>query len=302
MGRGVGLAGNAARQRAPLAPLIDELESAEAIDGVAKPLATTVRNAIPPGVLKEALSGTWLGHALHPMLTDVVIGSFTSASLLDLLDGDRRASERLIAIGIVASVPTALTGVHDWADSEPADDGVRRVGLVHAASNTTALSLYAASLAARRRGARRTGVLLGGLGAAALAAGGYLGGHLTLAKGIGADQTIFDPGPEDWTSAADAPQLAPGHPARVVVGDTPVMLVQGDDRVLAIHDRCSHRGCSLSDGQIDGHSVTCACHGSRFDLRDGSLERGPATTPQPAYETREREGRIEIRLARGPTG
>jgi hypothetical protein len=77
------------------------VESAEALDPVAKQAGKAVRNVLSGGPLKDGLSGTWLGHAVHPMLTDLVIASFAGASLLDLLggDGDGRASERLIALG-----------------------------------------------------------------------------------------------------------------------------------------------------------------------------------------------------------
>jgi nitrite reductase/ring-hydroxylating ferredoxin subunit/uncharacterized membrane protein len=285
------------RRATPLDPIITRLESASVLDTPAKAVAKQVRSLLSPRALKEAVSGTWLGHALHPMLTDVVIGSFTSATLLDLLgaDDDGRASERLIAIGIVAYPPTALTGVNDWADAEPADDGVRRAGLVHAVTNATALSLYVASLAARRRGERGRGVLLGTGGAALLAAGGYLGGHLSFSKGVGPDQTVFDPGPTDWTPAADASQLPEGRPTRVVVDETPVLLLRDQDRFYAIHDRCSHRGCSLSEGEVEGDEIVCACHGSRFDRRDGAVRGGPATAPQPAFQVRQNEGRLEVR-------
>src|SRR4051812_4787082 len=285
------------RTASPLEPLIDKVEGAAILDGVAKPLAKQVRGLVKPGALKDALSGTWLGHALHPMLTDVVIGSLLSTTLLDVLGGDDdgRAGERLIGVGLAAYGPTALTGVNDWADTEPVSDGVRRAGLVHAATNASALSLYAASLVARRRGRRGAGKLLGAGGATLLMAGGYLGGHLSFVKGVGPAQTVFDPGPTDWTAAADASQLPEGRPTRVVVDETPVLLLREADRFYAIHDRCSHRGCSLSDGEVDGNDIVCACHGSRFDKRDGSVQRGPATAPQPAFQTRIDEGRVQVR-------
>jgi uncharacterized membrane protein len=181
----------------PLRALADQLEDVRTLDRPAKVVGESVRNAIPSGNFKDALRGSWFGHALHPLLTDVVIGSFTSASLLDFLGGDRdgRASERLIAIGIAAYGPTALTGVSDWADTEKDSDAVRRVGLVHAASNSIALSLYVASLLARRRGDRGKGKLLGAAGAAALGAAGYLGGHLTLAKGVRVEQMTPESAP-----------------------------------------------------------------------------------------------------------
>ncbi len=174
----------------PFESVVERVEAASALDAPGETVAKTVRGVLSPGAVKDAISGTWLGHALHPMLTDVVIGSFTSATMLDLFGGKKsaQASERLIAIGIAAYGPTALTGVSDWADSEPGDDAVRRVGLVHAGSNAVALALYAASLRARRRGARGKGIALGGAGAGVLGFAGYLGGHLTLAKGVGVDR------------------------------------------------------------------------------------------------------------------
>src|SRR4051812_18736420 len=155
------------RTATPLEPLIDKVEAAEALDGAAKPLAAQLRKALKPGALKDAVSGTWLGHAVHPMLTDVVIGSFVSATILDVVDpgADGRASERLIGVGLAAAAPTVLTGANDWADAEPASDAVRRAGLVHALANTTALVLYTASLRARRRGERGKGAALGAAGA-----------------------------------------------------------------------------------------------------------------------------------------
>jgi nitrite reductase/ring-hydroxylating ferredoxin subunit len=278
---------------------VDAVESASVLDAPGKAAAKTVRGALGPGALKDALSGTWLGHALHPVLTDVVIGSFLSASLLDLVGGDEdgHAAERLITVGIAAYGPTALTGVNDWADSEPVDDAVRRVGLVHAGSNAVALSLYASSLAARRRGARGRGKLLGAAGAAVLGFGGYLGGHMSFVQGVGPNQTAFDKGPDEWTAAAGSGELSEGEPKAVVVEDTPVLLLRHRDGVHALHDRCSHRGCSLAElGEVDGETIQCGCHGSRFSLRDGAVERGPATVGQPAYEVREREGKVEIKL------
>lgn len=288
--------GVARRQLTPLEPLVKRLESAEGLDAIGQTFGKAVRDNLGSGQLKDLLSGTWLGHAVHPMLTDVVIGSFTSASLLDLLaPGAEEASERLIAVGLLAYLPTAAAGANDWADSEAVDDGVRRIGLVHAGCNAVGATLYAASWRARRSGARRFGALLGFAGMGVMAAGGYLGGYLSLSQGVGPAQTVFDPGPVDWTPAADASVLPEGRPIRVVVDDTPVLLLNQGQNIYAIHDRCSHRGCSLSDGEVEGDEVVCACHGSRFSLRDGAVRHGPATAAQPAFQTRVQAGRIEIR-------
>jgi nitrite reductase/ring-hydroxylating ferredoxin subunit len=229
----------------------------------------------------------------------VVIGSWTSANVLDLLGGDDDGSgaEKLIGVGIAAYGATAVTGTIDWADGEMGDPRVRRLGLVHAASNAAALGLYTASLLARRRGDQGRGKALALAGAAVMGAAGFLGGHLTYARGVGVNQTAFDEGPSDWTDAGASDDVKPGEPTAVVVGDTPVMLLRHGDHLHAIHDRCSHRGCSLSDkGEVDGEIVTCSCHGSQFDLHGGTVQRGPATVDQPVYEVRESGGRIELKL------
>jgi nitrite reductase/ring-hydroxylating ferredoxin subunit len=128
-----------------------------------------------------------------------------------------------------------------------------------------------------------------------LSVGAFLGGHLSFTRGVGVNETTFDEGPRDWT-AVEAGELEEGKPTSALAGDTPVLLVRHNGHLHALHDRCSHRGCLLSSGEVEGESITCPCHGSRFDLHDGSIERGPATAPQPVFETRDRDGGIEVRL------
>ncbi|MDX6689407.1 MAG: hypothetical protein QOG15_864 [Solirubrobacteraceae bacterium] len=280
----------------PLDIIAERASEAAALDAPAEQIGKTVRSLIS-GPVKDVLSGTWMGHALHPLLTDVVIGSWTSATMLDLFGGEENdgAAQRLIGIGLAAYGPTAVTGWSDWADSESVDDDVRRVGLVHATINGVAFALYVGSLASRRRGRRGLGVALALGGAGTLGIGGHLGGHLAMRLGVGVDQTVFDRGPEDWTQALPVDELEGSSPVSVQVGDTPVMLVRDGDEVLALHDRCSHRGCSLAGGEVEDGAVTCPCHGSRFDLRSGAIVQGPATAPQPVLEARTRAGRVEVR-------
>jgi nitrite reductase/ring-hydroxylating ferredoxin subunit/uncharacterized membrane protein len=285
------------RTATPLQPLIDAAEGAAVLDAPGKALGKQVRSLVKQP-LKDALSGTWLGHALHPLLTDVVVGTFLSATVLDLVGGDEdgRAGARLIGVGMAAYAPTALSGVNDWADTEPVSDAIRRTGLVHAASNATALGFYALSLAARRNGARGRARAFSLVGGTALMAAGLYGGHMSFTQGVGPDQTVFDPGPTEWTAVADAGEVVSGAPKRVVADETPVLLLRDGAAFYALHDRCSHRGCSLSDGSVEGDAIVCGCHGSRFDRRDGSVLQGPATAPQPAFEVRVREERVEVRL------
>jgi nitrite reductase/ring-hydroxylating ferredoxin subunit/uncharacterized membrane protein len=284
----------------PRAHAVSEaIGSLSALDGPAAALAKQIRKILKPGPVKDALSGTWLGHPLHPLLTDVPIGTWTSATLLDLLGGraSRPAAQRLIGVGLLAAAPTAWSGWSDWADSEPADDQVRRIGIVHASANGVAAALYGASLVARRRGAHTTGVLLGLAGASAVGAGGWLGGDLAYARGVGVDETAFARGPEDWTPALDASMLADDRPATATVGDVEILLVRRNGTIHALADRCSHRGGALHEGELLDGCIECPLHGTRFRLDDGSVERGPSAYPQPVYEARERAGRIEVRAA-----
>jgi uncharacterized membrane protein len=171
----------------PLNALAARLESVQALDGPGRTVGRTVRSLIPPGAPKEMLSGAWIGHAVHPIMTDIPIGTWTSSVLLDWMGGkdSRSASDRLIAAGVLAAGLTFATGWSDWADAEERDAAVRRSGLVHAGANATATALMIGSYRARRRGARGRGKLLSLAGSAALGAGGWLGGHLSYTLGAG---------------------------------------------------------------------------------------------------------------------
>jgi nitrite reductase/ring-hydroxylating ferredoxin subunit/uncharacterized membrane protein len=279
--------------------LSETIGSLSALDGPAAAIAKQIRSILKPGPVKDALSGTWLGHALHPLLTDVPIGTWTSATLLDLFGGraSRPAAQRLIGVGLAAAAPTAWSGWSDWADAEPDDDEVRRIGIVHALVNGGAIALYGASFAARRRGAHTTGVLLGLAGAGAMGAGGWLGGDLAFARGVGVNETVFVGAPADWTPALDASMLVENRPAHAIVGDLEVVIVKRNGSIHALADRCAPRGGMLHEGELDGDCIACPLHGTRFRLADGAIERGPSAYPQPVYEARVNDGRVEIRAA-----
>src|SRR3954447_19802727 len=161
--------------------LLERIGSLEVVDGPAQALAKLVRNVKAPAKINEALSGTWLGHPVHPLLIVLPMGSWISAVTLDWLGGDDAgsAADVLLGAGVVTAIPTVATGYADWADTEPASDAVRRIGIVHAAFNGAAATLFGASLAARLGGGRGKGKLLALLGLGAISVGGYLGGHLT---------------------------------------------------------------------------------------------------------------------------
>jgi nitrite reductase/ring-hydroxylating ferredoxin subunit/uncharacterized membrane protein len=280
--------------------LLERLASFEAVDAPAKKLANVVRDLKRPKEIDEALSGTWLGHPVHPLLILLPMGSWTSAVLLDWLGGRdaEKAADVLLGAGLASAVPTVATGYADWADTEPASDRVRRIGIAHAVLNGTAAVLFGASLAARAGGARGRGKLLALAGMGAIGAGGYLGGHLTYAEGVGVDVTTFDDYPEDWTQALADAALGEGEMKAVDVEGVPVLIARTGGRVYALADTCVHRSGSLADGELVGECVKCPLHGSTFQLADGSVEQGPATYPQPVLEARVRDGSIEVRAPR----
>src|SRR4051794_5786136 len=229
--------------------LVERIGAVAALDGPAEAVAKWARGAIPKGPVKDTLAGVPLGHAGHPLMTDLPIGTWTSATLLDLLGGEesRTASRRLIAAGILSSLPAAATGLNDWADTTPADDRVRRVGAVHALANVAALGLFTASLAARRAERHGRGVALGLAGMGALSIGGQLGGHLSLAQAVGVDQTAFEAGPEEWTDVLDDAALPEGGLRGAEVAGRAIVLARRNGTVYALADRCAHRGGSLAD-------------------------------------------------------
>src|SRR4051794_8351967 len=205
---------NTRATRPRLHQLAERLGATAALDQPAEAVAKWVRGVIPKGPVKDTLSGVPIGHAAHPLMIVLPVGTWTSAVILDLVGGQqsRTAARRLIGAGLLASLPTAASGLNDWADTTPASDEVRRVGAGHALANVTALGLYGASLAARRAGRHGRGVALGLAGMGAVTVGGHLGGHLSYARAGGVDQTAFESGPEGGTGGFEDAGLAEGAP------------------------------------------------------------------------------------------
>lgn len=285
-------------------PLATALESATArverasvLDAPAEIVARIWTRVLADDRVKELASGADIGHPLHPALVALPIGSWTAASVLDLTGGDARAARRLIALGNLSALPAAITGAHDWLSTSGAE---RRVGLVHATLNYAALVLYLGSGRARRRGRRDKGAVLALAGASVAAAAGWLGGHLAYALGVGVDTTAFQHFPQDWTDVATDADVLDARPLLVDAAGVPVVLIRVGGRVVALADRCTHRGGPLHDGTVADGCLTCPWHGSRFLLADGSVEHGPASRPQPRGEVRVVDGRVQVRRADEP--
>lgn len=268
--------------------LVRAVETSSALDGVGD-AAQKVTSLIPQGTVKDTLSGTQIGHPAHPLLVTVPIGTFTGALALDLT-GEPAASRTLIGVGLLSALPTTLTGWSDWSETQGAE---RRVGLVHALSNVTGLALFGASYLARRRGG--SGRLLAVAGYSVLGVGGWLGGHLTYAMGVGVDTTAFEAFPTDWVDVCADTDLEAGKPFGGHAGDEPVLLVREGTAIRVIADRCSHRGAPLHEGEVEDGCIVCPWHQSSFSLADGSVQRGPATRPQETFEVRVQSGRVQVR-------
>ena len=269
-------------------------ETADAVQG-------PVRDAFKQlGPWKDFLHGKWLGHALHPVLTDIPIGAWTTALAMDAVqmmtgsDGMAGASDLAIGIGLAGAAGSAITGLADWSET---DGRAKNVGIVHGMLNLGAAGLYTASLIARRGKSRQRGVALSMLGYAVASFSAYLGGHLVFGEQIGVDHTATpDQGqPKKFTPVMRASDLKERKPVRVDVEDAAVLLVRTGDTINALTNTCTHLGGPLHEGKLEGDSIRCPWHGSRFCLTDGAVLDGPATFDERVFEVRVRDGQIEVR-------
>ena len=272
----------------------EHVENEERLDPVVERLRDLVRR-VPPGRVRDLAHGVQLGHPLHPLLVQLPIGAWVSASILDLTPDGERAGRLLIGVGLAGAVPAALAGWLDWAEQH---EQQMRVGLVHVAANVTAIGCYTASLATRATGRTGWGRALALAGLAAVGAGGWLGAHIAYRQAAGANHTedvphLVEPG---WHPIGEIDDIPEGRPVRLQLGEVPVLVIRDAEHIRALADRCAHLSGPLSDGEVHEGTVTCPWHASTFRLSDGTPVRGPATAPQPVFQTRVRDGVLELRL------
>ncbi|MHB1413904.1 MAG: Rieske (2Fe-2S) protein [Chloroflexota bacterium] len=246
----------------------------------------------------DFLNGVWLGHPLHPTLTDVPVGAWTAAALLDAVDAVapnsavRRCADTAVGIGVVAGLGAAPAGVADWQHTTGA---TRRLGLVHGLLNFTIVALYTVAMLMRRGPTRRAGVSLSLFTYLLAAFSAYIGGELVYRKGIGVDHTAWQTQPKDFVAVLPENELEDNMPKRVDVQGTPVMLLRRHGHIHALAETCTHLGGPLAEGRVVDENIVCPWHGSHFDLNTGDVVMGPATFGEVVYDVRVRDGQVEVR-------
>jgi len=250
--------------------------------------------------IRNLLNGTWLGEPLHVVLTDVPVGAWTVAMAFDALDlvSPRRefalACETSIGIGLLGATAAAATGATDWSDVDPP---ARRLGLIHGLLNLTGVALFATSLFLRKKRSRDLGRIFSVLGYGVMSCAAHLGGKLVYEERVGVDRTAGQAFPQEFTAVLPESSLIDGKLTRAMYQGTPILLVRSGDRLFALAETCSHFSGPLSEGKLEGDTVVCPYHFSRFALKDGRVLDGPAVHPQPCLEVRTRNGQIEVRNA-----
>jgi nitrite reductase/ring-hydroxylating ferredoxin subunit/uncharacterized membrane protein len=239
--------------------------------------------------LSNVFHGTWLGHPLHPLLTDIPIGAWTVAVIADVvaLAGDERAdyaSDVATAIGVAGAVAAAWAGWAEWSDTK---DAPRRVGIAHAALNAAALTLFSGSLVLRRAERRGFARVASMLGYALVSAGGYLGGELAFGQQLGARHTAepLEP-PKDVIRVAAVADVPHDGVLRVEANGIPLLLARTAGGMHATSAVCTHRGAPLADGTREDDCIRCPWHGSLFALDGGAVIEGPATFSLDPFEVR----------------
>ena len=252
----------------------------------------------PNRKIKDYLNGTWLGHPIHPVLTDVPLGAWSGTLVLDMAwlgnedEGVARSSDLSLLLGILGATGAAVTGVTDWSDLYDTD---RRVGFLHGLLNGSILLTNIVSLIMRLTGKRKAGVYLSTAGYAVSLFSAYLGGELVFAKGIGVNHVAWEGGSDDYVAVMNAQDLAEGKLTRVDVAGIPAVLLKQGNSIYAIGATCTHLGGPLDEGTYKDGTVTCPWHGSCFRMSDGAVVNGPAVYAEPTFAVRVRNGQIELR-------
>lgn len=271
-------------------------------DGTANVVAATYRALGGPGrFLQDFLNGTWLGHSLHAVLVDVVVGAATGALLLDVLriyfavDGLEVAATWMIGLAYAAGIGSLITGLTEIKDTTPSST-TRDVTILHGLINFLGMGGLAFSTMQRLDGNHDAGFYGLLVGYLLIGVGGFIGGHLVFKYGYSVNRNAFSRGKraKEFTVVLPAAELPEATPTKVAFGATAVVLVRRGDVVHALKESCSHAGGPLSEGTLHGDTIECPWHASVFRLADGGVVHGPATSRQVSYRARINGDQVEL--------
>lgn len=255
----------------------------------------------PPRHLKSLLNGTWLGHPLHPVMTDIPITAWMLTAVFDIIwliahpTWAAYGAFVTVIVGLLGAFGAIVTGLTDWSDTYGAE---RRIGLNHALYNACATLLYLVSFILRLLAGPGDGIAAAILGIAGLASvfyAAYLGGDMVFAKGTGVNHTAWEASGEDYEVVLPLASVEENTLYRVTAAGVPVVLLRQGLQFYAISATCPHAGGPLDEGALTGDIVQCPWHGSRFCMRDGRVLTGPATVNAPCYDVRMRNDQVEIK-------
>lgn len=248
--------------------------------------------------IKDFLNGVWLGHALHPVLINIPLGSWTATLLFDLEwlsnpdESNARAADATLWLGLVGAVGSAVTGLTNWVDTDGPD---QRLGMLHGLLNGSITVLNLSSAFLRLSGLRRTAITLATLAYATSLYSAYLGGELAYSSGVNVNHVAWEGGSDDFVPVLDESDLQPRKLTRVDAAGIPAVLYKEGENIYAIAATCSHMGGPLDEGHCENGTVHCPWHNSGFRLSDGSVVNSPAVYAQPTFAVRVNDGMIYLR-------
>ena len=275
-------------------------------NGIASVVDAIYRALGGPGrFLQDFLNGVWLGHSLHAVLVDVVVGGATAALLLDVLrvvfgvEGLEVAATWITGLALLAALGAFVSGLTDFKDTALGDE--RNLAGMHGIINIVGTVFLAVSFFGRLADGHDLAFWMLVIGYLVLSVGAFIGGHVVFKFGVMINHNDFPASKraKEFTAVLPAADLPEGQPTKAMLGNTALVLVRRGDVVNALRETCSHAGGPLSQGEVRGDVLICPWHYSNFRLADGAVRHGPSTHRQPAYAARINEGQVEVQ---GPIG
>ncbi len=253
----------------------------------------------PGKLLQDFLNGSWLGHPLHAVVTDVVVGGYTTLIVLDLLGlvwhvDVEPAGAIILGLSTLAGLSAVISGLTDFQDTATGDE--RNVAVLHGTINIAAVLIYLVALVMRLGGSPDGSRFVAIVGYLVISVGAYVGGHIVFKYGYMVNHNAFAKGKraKEFTAILPAAELADGKPTKAMLGATALVVVRRGDVVHALKETCSHAGGPLSEGELRGDAIVCPWHASSFRLSDGHVLHGPAGTRQVRYAARINAGQVEV--------